>query len=227
MKRIHHRWVSSEIAIPFGADPAKFSLRTLEGWNGVSLVVFMNSHITKMHNSLPLRFFSLTTFSTILRRGQGPQFVMASWCLLTAGLILRGQSTRTRGALLNMGFWFLFIYRNHLKLFGYPPGVTQRKTDGKIANMYTTQQLRDALNTFIALIVILQHSINSVCLNRLGSGPLEHGFGRAPIRCRDVITMKKIINAFTTDVTDLPIDKFLKLTVEPRRPAAVGVDCEP
>jgi hypothetical protein len=38
--------------------------------------------------------------------------------------------------------------------------------------------------------------------------------------------MKKKIKAFTTDVADLPIDRFLKLTVEPRRDAAVGVDCE-
>jgi hypothetical protein len=52
MKRIHHRWVSSEIAIAFRADPVKFALRTLEGWNVVSPVVFMNSHIAKMHDSL-------------------------------------------------------------------------------------------------------------------------------------------------------------------------------
>jgi hypothetical protein len=39
--------------------------------------------------------------------------------------------------------------------------------------------------------------------------------------------MKKMIKVFTTDVTDLPIDKCLKLTVEPRRRAAVGVGCEP
>jgi hypothetical protein len=38
--------------------------------------------------------------------------------------------------------------------------------------------------------------------------------------------MKKMIKAFTTDVTDLPIDKFLKLIAEPQRRAAVGVDCE-
>jgi hypothetical protein len=117
MKRICYRWVFSEIAIAFGADSAKFSLRTLEGWNVVSPVVFINSHITKMHDSLPLRLFSPTTFFTILRRGQGPEFVMAPWCLLTAAPILSEQSTRTRVALLEIGFWFLFISRNHLKLF--------------------------------------------------------------------------------------------------------------
>jgi hypothetical protein len=135
---------------------------------------------------------------------------MAPCCLLSAALILRGQSTRTRVPLLEIGFWFLFIDRNHLKLFGYSPGVTQRKTDGTIARLYTTQQLRDALNTFITLIVILQHSADPVCLNRLWSGPLEHVFGRGRIRCRDIITMRKMIKAFTTDVTDLPIGKFLK-----------------
>jgi hypothetical protein len=163
MKSIRYRWASSEIAIAFGADPAKFSLRTLEGWNVVSPVVFMNSHITKMHDSLPLHLFSPTTFSTMFRRGQGPEFIMAPWCLLTAALILRGQSTRTRLALVEIVFWFLFIYRNHLKLFGDPPRVTQKKADGKIASMYTTQQLRHALNTFIAPIVILQHSVDPVC----------------------------------------------------------------
>jgi hypothetical protein len=191
MKRIRYRWVDSEIAIAFGADPAKFSLRTLEGWNVVSPVVFMNSHITKMHDSLPLCLCSATTFSTILRRGQGPEFVMAPWCLFTTALILKAQSTRTRAALLAIGFWCLFIYRNHLKLFSYPPSVTQRKADGKIAGMYTAQQLRDALNTFITLVVILKHSVDPVCLNRLESVPFEHAFGRTHIRCRDVITMKK------------------------------------
>jgi hypothetical protein len=104
MKRIRYRWVSSEIVIAFGVDPAKFSLRTLKGWNVVSPVVFMNSHITKMHDSLPLRPFSPTTFSAILRRRQGPEFVMAPCCLLSAALILRGQSTRTRVPLLEIGF---------------------------------------------------------------------------------------------------------------------------
>jgi hypothetical protein len=35
-----------------------------------------------------------------------------------------------------------------------------------------------------------------------------------------------MIKAFTTDVTDLPIGKVLKSTVESRLHAAVGVDCE-
>jgi hypothetical protein len=38
--------------------------------------------------------------------------------------------------------------------------------------------------------------------------------------------MKKMFKAFNPDITDLPIEKFLKLTVEPRRRAAGGVECE-
>jgi hypothetical protein len=56
--------------------------------------VFMNLHITKTHDSLPLRLFSPTAFSTVLGRGQGPEFVIAPWCLLTAALILRGNQLR-------------------------------------------------------------------------------------------------------------------------------------
>jgi hypothetical protein len=56
--RIRYRSVSSDTVIGFGADAVPFSIRDIEKWKILSLVIFMNSHMTKMHDSLPPHFFA-------------------------------------------------------------------------------------------------------------------------------------------------------------------------
>jgi hypothetical protein len=59
MKRIIYRWVSSVVSIGFRKDAQlSFSTKRIQEWTIVPPLVFVNSLVTKMHDSLPLRLFS-------------------------------------------------------------------------------------------------------------------------------------------------------------------------
>jgi hypothetical protein len=228
MKRVGSRWVSGGFSIGFGRDEqSSRSTETIQGWNVLSPVVFLNSRISKMHDSLPLRLFSPSVFSRILAGPSSSEQVLTPWCMLTAALTLPGYSTATRIDFLEIGFWYLFEYDQRLTKFGYLTDVVEKMQAGRSHSLYTRQQMRDALNTFAALTIILRSTGDPVCLNRLGSGPLEHAVGRGRILCHDVPTMKRLTASFATESWSLVVKTFLKLTAEPRRHASVGVDCPP
>lgn len=228
LKRIRYRWVSAVFTIGVGSHgDSVFSTAVIESWNMLPPIVFLNSRITKMHDSLPLRLFSPSIFGVILRKPPSSEYVLTPWSMLVAGLILTGYSTATRAYLLEIGFWYLFCYHQLIADLGYPPGVSETIGSCPRPSLYTKQQIRDTLNTFVALIAVLRNSADPLCLNRLGTGPLEHAFGRGRIRCHDVNTMKRLVASFAAENRAFVVDAFLALAAEPRRRASVGVDCQP
>jgi hypothetical protein len=71
-------------------------------------------------------------------------------------------------------------------------------------SLYTHAQVRDALNTFLALIILGSDSADPFCLNRMGSNPLEPAFGRTRPRCRGVNTMERLTTGFSGDFMSTP-----------------------
>jgi hypothetical protein len=114
--------------------------------------MFDNFQITKMHHLLPLYLFSPMTFTFFLSREYTPALVLSQWCLLTAALTLVGFNTKTRCDLLETGYWFLELYEELLTKVGLPLGVTQKVFPGGFARLYSKNQLRDGLNTFMSLV---------------------------------------------------------------------------
>jgi hypothetical protein len=78
-----------------------------------------------------------------------------------------------------LAFWVLRFYQKLLQNARLPPETKEKIRGWRYAALYTRQQIRDALNTLHALIVILRNSDVPVRLNRIGSNPLEHAFGKA------------------------------------------------
>jgi hypothetical protein len=227
MKRIRYRWVARQLSIGFGSEQLFFSMTRIKEAGFLSPIVFLDSHLSKMHDSLPLQLFSPFTLSMIFQDHSGPEYVMAPWCLLSAALTILDISTRTRVELLETGFWFLYFHWRLKVRLGHPKGVVEKMTEGRNASLYRSEQLRDALNTFVALIVILRSSSHPICLNRIGSNPLEHAFGKARTRCRDVNTMVKMLAAFTTDILSHSVEVCLDLATVPHRRSSFGTDCAP
>jgi hypothetical protein len=219
--------VSSDLfSIGFGADEITFSLARIREANFLAPVVFDNSKITKMHDSLPLQLFSPVTFSWILKH-PGPELVLTPWCLLTAALTIPDFNTKTRRDFLEIGFWFQLIYERLLTQIGPPHGVGQKVSPVNYARLYTNEQLRDSLNDFASLLSIIRDSLTPISLNRLGSDPLEHSFGQARIRCRDVNTMNKMLTAFADKAHLISKLPFLELLDTPSRRHSLGVVCGP
>jgi hypothetical protein len=184
-----------------------------------------------MHDSLPLELFSLKTLRYILENEVVGETMLAPWCFLVIALTEESLSTRERRDLLETGFWILVLYENP-DLVPEPPNIRHirivraRRNPREENTLYTNAQLRDALNTSIALVTLIDILDGPICLNRFGSNPLEHAFGLARIRCRDVNYMETLVNALAGNYKISKIEKFLAIAAEPRRRRSVGVDCE-
>jgi hypothetical protein len=131
------------------------------------------------------------------------------WFLLVAGLTSCNFSTKSRCDIFETAFWLLYFCRIILARYPHPPDTTERITPNKSASLYTTDQLRHALSTFYTLIVVLRNSWCPICLNRLGSNPLEHLFGKARLKCRNVNIIKRFLSAIGLDLLTAETNHFL------------------
>jgi hypothetical protein len=69
LKRVRYRWASPGIAIGFGVEIMLLSTRDIDKQTILSLVIFVNSYIITMHDSLPLRLLSSATFQRFSNAG--------------------------------------------------------------------------------------------------------------------------------------------------------------
>jgi hypothetical protein len=76
------------------------------------------------------------------------------------------------------------------------------------------------------VIVILQHSIVPVRLNRIGSNRLEHAFGKTRLRCRNINKTRNFISGLATEFLKPQGGNVLHLVAVARRRTSVGVDCD-
>jgi hypothetical protein len=145
-----------------------------------------------MHESLPLELFSPVGFASILDSDMRSKMVLAPWRLITAALTLPGFNTKTRVDLLEIRFWFLFLYQDLLASDKLPTGLAPKIRAGGIASLYSSDQPGDGMNASFSRIILVRSSPTPVCIDRLGSGPLEHEFDHARMRCHDMNTLKKM-----------------------------------
>jgi hypothetical protein len=218
---------SSQFSIGFGTEERFFSSSRIQQAGFFPDIIFDNPQITKVHDLLPLYLFSPMTFTFILSRECTPKLMLNPWCLLTAALTLVGFNVKTRCDLLETGYWFLELYEKLLTKVGLPLGVTQKISPGGFASLYSKGQFRDGLNTFMSLISIIRESPTAVFLSHLGSDPLEHAFAQARVRCRDVITMEKMLKAFSFNLEKISRRPFLDVLCAPQGRHYMGAICEP
>jgi hypothetical protein len=136
-------------------------------------------------------------------------------------------NTKTRCDFLETGFWVLTLYDLLEARVDLPPGIVPKKDkDHRKLSLYSKDQLRDGQNTFASLLSTKRTSPTPICLNRVSSDPLEHSFGHARIRCKDVNTMDKMLKAFSYKAESIAIGPFLDLLGTPRRRHSMGITCE-
>jgi hypothetical protein len=180
-----------------------------------------------MHDSLPLQLFSVKTLGYILRGHKPAELLMIPWSLLNVALTVPHINTRSRAGFLEVGFWVLCHCKHMRKTYDGWFAVQDTLSSSGHPALYLEEQLDHALNTFHSLISILRNSRTRICLNRVGSNPVEHLFGKGRVRCKDVHTMAKLLLAFVSEAFAQFAKKFMDLLSAPRRRLSVGVDCEP
>jgi hypothetical protein len=122
-------------------------------------------------------------------------------------------------------FWVLYLYQKLLQNARLPPETKEKIHGCRYAILYSRQQIREILDRLYALIVLLQDSDVPVRLNRIGSSRLEHAFGKARLRCRDIHTLKNFMFGLAAELLKLHGENALQLVAVARRRTSVGVDC--
>jgi hypothetical protein len=160
LNRIRHRLLRiEEFFLP--EEHLHFCLQAIQDAHILSPVVFNNSRESKMHDSLPLELFSLTTLRHILENPIVGETMLAPWCFLVIALTALNLSTTERRDLLEAGFWMLVLYENP-DLVPDPRSIPDiqvihpKRNPHNERSLYTNEQLRDALNTSIAPITLIE-----------------------------------------------------------------------
>jgi hypothetical protein len=87
--------------------------------------------------------------------------MIVPWCLLVTAFTQPEISTQTRIELLEIGFWMLLLYAEPVKPVEGDPerppwlALLPRHAERQAHFLYTRTQIRDTLNTFLALIIIM------------------------------------------------------------------------
>jgi hypothetical protein len=153
-----------------------------------------------------------------------------AFVLLISALTLSDKSTHTRIDLLEIDFCMLSIYAEPMEPVDGDPAWSAflpRRSQRQFDSLYINVHIRDALNTFVALLDIMSNSDRRFCLNRIGSNPLEHAFGSARVKCREVQRVSYLINTFASNPTGGAAMHGLGIAARPRRRCSVGVGCLP
>jgi hypothetical protein len=97
LKRIRYRFLSGRLRIAVGNDQTEFHIDDVRDKLPLPPIVFNNSGITKIHDSLALELFSQASFHQIFH-DRLPQalFTFFPWFLMVSSLTNRNFPARTR-----------------------------------------------------------------------------------------------------------------------------------
>jgi hypothetical protein len=124
-----------------------------------------------------------------------------------------------------IAFHMLCFSGGLMKIAKQPSETKERIGQSRYAILYTSQQIRDALTMLRSLTVIIRNAPGPIRRNRFGSDPLEHLFGKAPLRCRNINTTKRFPSGLANHFLQLQSAHFLELIAVPKRKPSVSVNC--
>jgi hypothetical protein len=81
-----------------------------------------------------------------------------------------------------IAFYMLDLDGKLMKMAKLPPHTKERIVQSIYAIFYNGQKIRVALNILCSFIVIICNAPGPIRLNRIGSNPLEHLFGKTRLR---------------------------------------------
>ena len=193
IKRLRYRILGSIVHASFKMSGIAIDISELKSvLDFLPSVVFNNEPFTKMHDKPPLVLFSTKSFIKLVNV---KMFAAASYWFPVSISILaidgKDISWCIRVFLLETVFWFLALYKECLD--SEEPELNQRKRgEKKDVTFYTSALLTEFTNTIHCHIQFLR-LFPSVNLDRNSTMPLEHKFGQARVRARDVHKLSRFI----------------------------------
>ena len=203
IKRLRYRLLSLLIHAGFDLDSITLEIEKIkETLKSEYPVIWDNNIYTKMHDKLPIELFKVENLVKLIEAKNFP--AACYWFPISLALIaIDGDSIgdEYRKFFLETAFWFLVFYR---EAWTNSEGTLKQRAYQKDHNVtfYTEDLLIEFTNT-IHCHLRLMESLSSFSFDRNSSMPLEHKFGIARMRARNVHTLRRFLRTISTLQADL------------------------
>ena len=176
LKRVRYRFLSHNFSL-VSKNEDTFNYTKLVSKFNLPDVVFDNSKITKMHDSLPLQLFQIQNLYLLYQKHDEFKQEFSyffPYSIYQAALELDSLTIDERIDYIEIAGYYLKIYQKYL---------SDKKSDKPAQNkkqqavLFDNVLINDTLASILTINSILQKYVGKISLNRIGTNPLEHRFG--------------------------------------------------
>lgn len=164
-------------------------------------VVFLDSQITKMHDSLPMMLFSLNSLNKLFIHKEIPSLAyFIPWSLFLNAFTVQDISDNIRYDLFEIATYYLLFYHMFLKSIRVDASIGQKKSQNcPHMVLFDENLVIEALNSLHSNVMLMSTIDGEVNQGHIASTPLEHTFGKTRMKCRYKQTLERIINSITIE----------------------------
>ena len=236
LKRLRYRLLSCIIHTGFTTDSPSILIEDLQNiLPELPSVVWSNELITKMHDSLPIKLFSVSNLFALIENGHLPG-VAFYFPIVSSLIAIHNEDIgfKNRLFLLETAFWFLVFYKDALDNADEEnEQLRQRKyRENNHVTFYTNELLMEFTNTLLSHIQLM-NVVDNYNFDRNSTTPLEHKFGIGRLRSRDAFTLQKFLRVISSfqvieqkDAVLNQLQQEEELIKIAKRTNSFGVQCE-
>ena len=165
--------------------------------------------MTKMHDSLPIRLFTIESLEVLL---YAELYAEASYFL---PFVLLNEALSTQNLTVDERVDFLEIITFYCKYYKMLYEKTSKSDRANLIGknktvLFDLNLIDDLLTTSLSINTVLNSNYDVISLNRIGTNPLEHHFGLIRLRCKFKHDFEKFVEE---EVKIKIIDEIEKMTI--------------
>lgn len=208
LKRARYRLLSHNLVQLFKyEDP--ISVELIRELTNLPSVIFDNSQMTKMHDSLPIRLFTIESLEVLL---YAELYAEASYFL---PFVLLNEALSSQNLTVDERVDFLEIITFYCKYYKMLYEKTSKSDRANLIGknktvLFDLNLIDDLLTTTLSINTVLNSNYDVISLNRIGTNPLEHHFGLIRLRCKFKHDFEKFVEE---EVKIKIIDEIEKMTI--------------
>ena len=227
LKRVRYRLLSEKpILVSFNTDNSIIDIKLIQNQLlKCPSVVFNNSKLTKMHDSLPLKLFSINSLKNLFElENKSALAYFTPWCLIVSAMENEKLSIDRFFDFLSISLYYLMYYfqsfqENYQNIRHI---ASEIKTQNKpFITMFDRKLVIESMNSLYSILAFISTEHFNVNIGRIGSTPLEHTFGKARIKAKYRHTLDNLTKCISIDQLLLDIKTINDIKI-PKRIANFG-----
>lgn len=190
IKRGRYRFLSHDLVL-MNDDDEQINISNVQELSNLPSIVFDNSKITKMHDTLPLKLFDLSVFQILEYSELYTECAyFFPFTMIIESLTSETLSINERVDLLEITIYFCKFYKMIIEKV---KNHSKQKGKGKCV-LFDLRLINDIESTALTINSIINNEAGLISLNRIGTNPLEHHFGLLRIRSKYHHTFERFLN---------------------------------